>query len=347
MLLGIALHAALAYATFGWAVTDPSQSELFNWIFYLVHGFRMQLFFLLSGFFTAMLYQRYGLKAILRHRLKRVFLPLLLFTPVLTPLVEWILQLARSKQGGADSFNPPPDSSWLENFNFHHLWFLWFLCLMILGFAVISYLPKPKIHKQWMSSPRCLLWLIPLTVLPQLWATRSYPLYGPESSLSLIPIPSVLIYYAIFYGFGASLYHYGDEGVAKHWRLKLALAICLLFPSGMIFEWWSFSTAPSLQWLSDLLQVSFTWLMIFACIGLFREKCTKQSPMMRYLSDASYWLYLAHLPLIFGLQLALQDWPLSCWIKFPLVNFISFSLLLLSYHYWVKGKFLGRLLNGK
>jgi peptidoglycan/LPS O-acetylase OafA/YrhL len=347
MLLGIALHAALAYTTFGWAVSDPSQSKLFNWFFHLIHGFRMQLFFLLSGFFTAMLYQRRGLKALLSHRAKRVFLPLVIFTPLLIPLTEWILTLTRTKQGDAEKFAPSPNSSWLETFNFHHLWFLWFLCLMVLGFAIISYLPKPRFQKKWMSSPRCLLWLIPLTLLPQLWTTRGYPLYGPESSLGLLPIPSVFFYYSIFYGFGATLYHFSDEDVARHWRLKLVLALCFLFPTGMFFEWWSIYNAPSLQWLSDLLQVSFSWLMIFGCIGFFREKLSQPSPKMRYLSDASYWLYLAHLPLVFGLQLALQDWPLSCWFKFPLVNLFSFSLLLLSYHYMVRGKIVGKLLNGK
>ncbi|MEO1857758.1 MAG: acyltransferase family protein [Rubritalea sp.] len=347
MLLGIALHAGLAYATFGWAVTDPSQSEVFNWFFFLVHGFRMQLFFLLSGFFTAMIYQRRGLKFLLNHRLKRVALPLLIFTPILTPLVEWVLRMARTKQGNAEVFNSVTNVPWLETFNFHHLWFLWFLCLMVLAFALISALPKPRISKKWINSPRCLLWLIPLTMLPQLWMTRAYPLYGPESSLNFIPIPYVFFYYAIFYGFGAILYHFGDEVVTKHWKLKLLIALCVLFPSGMLLEWWSLYNVPTLQWVSDLLQVSFSWLMIFACIGLFREKLSQPSPKVRYLSDASYWLYLAHLPLVFGLQLAILDWPLSSWVKFLLVNLFSFSLLLISYHYGVKGKILGKLLNGK
>lgn len=347
MLLGIALHAALAYATFGWAVSDPSQSETFNWFFHLVHGFRMQLFFLLSGFFTAMLYQKRGMRPLLSHRLKRVFLPLLLFTPILIPLTEWVLQLNRTQQGNGESFATPTNASWFEVFNFHHLWFLWFLCLFVLGFALISKIAKFNLHKKWFNSPRCLIWLIPLTLIPQLWMTRAYPLFGPVSSLGLIPISSVLFYYAIFYGFGATIYHFGDAGIARQWRLKLALALFILFPTGMFFEWWSLYNAPSLQWISDLLQVSFSWLMVFGCIGFFREKCAQPSPKMRYLSDASYWLYLAHLPLVFGLQLAILEWPLTCWVKFPLVNLFSFSLLLLSYHFLVRGKFLGRFLNGK
>ena len=339
MLLGIALHASMAYTTFGWAVTDPSESEFFNWLFFAVHGFRMQLFFLISGFFTAMLYQKRGLKALLAHRFKRVFIPLIIFTPLFIPLTQWVLKAARTKQGTQQFFESMHSDPWIETFNLHHLWFLWFLCIFVLGFALTSFFPKPKLNKKWFSSPRCLLWLIPLTMVSQLYLTRDYPTYGPESSLGIIPIPAVLFYYSIFFGFGAALYHFGDNGISKNWKSNLALSLLILFPAGIVIEWWSFYNQPSLQWLSDLLQVSFSWLMTFACIGLFREKFANPSPRFRYLSDASYWLYIAHLPLVFGIQLLIQDWPLSCWIKFPLVTLSSFGVLLLSYHFYVRGKF--------
>jgi len=352
MLLGIALHAAVAYTTYGWSVSDSSQSVVFNWFCSAVHGFRMQLFFVLSGYFTAMLQQRRGTSYLLNHRLKRVFLPLILFTPILIPLIDWILAIARYRQTGAHTTSPDTFSAWFSSFSLHHLWFLWFLYLIVLAYALISKIPKPsflhqKFGEKWSSSPRCLLWVIPLTMLPQHWSTRGYPLFGPESSLGLIPMPSVLIYYAIFFGVGVTLFHFGDAAIARHWRLKLTLSLVLLFPVGMIFERWSINNYSHLQWASDIIQVSYTWLMVFGCIGFFREKCAQPSPKMRYLSDASYWLYLAHLPLVFGIQLAIQDWPLSFWIKFPLVNLLSFSLLLLSYHFLVRGKFLGKLLNGK
>ena len=61
MLLGIALHAALAYIPGGaWMVSDEQVAPL-GMLVIGVHGFRMQLFFLLSGFFAAMLWQRRGL----------------------------------------------------------------------------------------------------------------------------------------------------------------------------------------------------------------------------------------------------------------------------------------------
>ena len=76
MLLGIVLHAALAYTGIPiWPTVDdawPPFMEINN----IIHGFRMPLFFLLSGFFTAMLWKRRGLGGLLIHRVKRILLPL-------------------------------------------------------------------------------------------------------------------------------------------------------------------------------------------------------------------------------------------------------------------------------
>ena len=79
MLLGIALHTALSFIpSLPWSVQDTKQDGGFHMFFFAVHGFRMPLFFLLSGFFTAMLWQKRGLASLLMHRTKRILLPLLL-----------------------------------------------------------------------------------------------------------------------------------------------------------------------------------------------------------------------------------------------------------------------------
>ena len=38
---------------------------------------------------------------------------------------------------------------------------------------------------------------------------------------------------------------------------------------------------------------------------------------MRYLSDASYWLYLTHLPLVIGAQMLLVTWPINIHLQAP------------------------------
>ena len=50
MLLGIVLHAGLSFTPFPWAVQDERQSSFFWFLFAAIHGFRMPVFFVLSGF---------------------------------------------------------------------------------------------------------------------------------------------------------------------------------------------------------------------------------------------------------------------------------------------------------
>ena len=76
MLLGIALHAAIPYAPgFPWALRDSQSSDLFALLFMAIHGFRMPLFFLISGFLTVMVWRQKGMRALLRQRLIRILLP--------------------------------------------------------------------------------------------------------------------------------------------------------------------------------------------------------------------------------------------------------------------------------
>jgi hypothetical protein len=67
----------------------------------------------------------------------------------------------------------------------------------------------------------------------------------------------------------------------------------------------------------------------------------------RYLADSSYYLFLAHLPLVFFLQVVFAKVPLHWTVKFPLIFTIALTVLLVSYHYWVRPTFIGALLNGR
>ena len=92
MLLGIALHASLAFFPAFWAVQDSKvdQDGLYDEFFHAVHGFRMPLFFLLSGFFTTMVWRRRGLVSLVRQRVTRVFIPLAIGAVTIVPLMDWV-----------------------------------------------------------------------------------------------------------------------------------------------------------------------------------------------------------------------------------------------------------------
>jgi peptidoglycan/LPS O-acetylase OafA/YrhL len=89
------------------------------------------------------------------------------------------------------------------------------------------------------------------------------------------------------------------------------------------------------------------WYWSFALIGFAMKCLATPSRVWRYFADASYWIYLAHLPLVMFFQVLLAPVPLHWSIKFPVVVAASMTLLLLTYRYWVRHTWLGKLLNGR
>jgi peptidoglycan/LPS O-acetylase OafA/YrhL len=82
------------------------------------------------------------------------------------------------------------------------------------------------------------------------------------------------------------------------------------------------------------------------CVGAGLRFLATPSAKVRYLADASYWMYLAHVPLVMALQAALMHLEAPWWLKFPAVVLGACALLLWSYRLWVRPTWIGALLNG-
>ena len=521
MLLGIGLHAALSFIPGFWPVQDSLHNDTFSLFFSAIHGFRMPLFFLISGFFTAMLWRKRGLGALLKHRFKRVFIPCMIGLVTIVPALNWSIGKAfsrpsgsgsgppadiwaaavvgdhdvierelvdgvdingqqpgaetgptaltlaalydrtatvalllekgavadaRNKDGGAplhaaaflgrpgparlllesgadpearDAKNQRPQdllaidwkltefiasliqlelsreeveagraevaqllvehdatidmtssgasqdagfqaklAGWFITPVFHHLWFLWFLCWLVPAFALCAALADKL---GWRSPPKWLvlspirfLWLIPLTLIPQFFMGWLAPVFGPDTSAGLLPLPHVLFYYAIFFGFGALYFVSDDEKgrVGKWWAVTLPLALLILFPIGLALT----DGGPEVRarigddgarhLIASVFKVSYAWMMSFAFMGLFRRLLSRESRAMRYISDSSYWLYVAHLPLVILAQIAVRDWQAPTVLKFAVICVGVTGVLLIIYQFLVRYTWIGRLLNG-
>ncbi len=89
MLLGIVLHGMLSFVGWPvWPVQDVHQSESYAIVIGFIHGFRMPLFFFVSGFFTMMTWKRNGTTALLVGRFQRIALPFLIFGIFLIPILN-------------------------------------------------------------------------------------------------------------------------------------------------------------------------------------------------------------------------------------------------------------------
>ena len=362
MLLGVVLHAALTFFPEAWPVQDRTAGFHGPWeeLGLAVHGFRMPAFFLLSGFFTAMLWRRRGLPALIRHRLRRVALPLALAMVTVGPAMDWVVDRAlRSRAKGFSVHELAPRLG-----EFHHLWFLWMLLWLLAGFVVVAFVadrvrPEPPRgdHGGRGAQPAWLRWvmwlLIPLTLLPQLGMAKggAYPMFGPDTDTGLLPPLHLLAYYAAFFAFGALAYGRRDRNGAlladtlgRRWPVVLPISVLVAFPVGLAVTY-----LPEVRsWaVSQVLQVLYAWGMCLGLIGLFRILLTRERPSVRYLADASYWIYLVHLPLVIGAQIVVRDWPLPSGIKFLLITAGVTAVLLLTYQAFVRYTPIGTLLNGR
>jgi hypothetical protein len=225
---------------------------------------------------------------------------------------------------------------------FGHLWFLWFLCWLVVLFLLFaplySFLPL-AVARGVLLPGWCLLWLVPLTLVPQLFQGVLGSGLGPDTSTGVLPWPHVLAYYAVFF-FGGALYfdtHNHGGRVGRWWWLWLPMA-AIFFPLARIFL-----GDPI---LSGVFQVLFAWSAIFGLLGLFRVLVPRESFMIRYVSDSAYWLYLAHLPLVVWLQHVIRDWNYPAEAKCAGITIVSTLALLLSYALLVRPTYLGTILNG-
>src|SRR5690606_25091159 len=56
MLLGIVLHSSVPFMTsMKWYITAPQQSYVLSYLYYFINAFRMPGFFLIAGFFSALM----------------------------------------------------------------------------------------------------------------------------------------------------------------------------------------------------------------------------------------------------------------------------------------------------
>lgn len=106
MLLGIAVHASLSFFPSMWMVADRRQDDSIGMLFHALHGFRMPVFFVMSGFFTAMLAQRMGPGGMVKHRRRRVLTPMLLGLVTIIPLTNWISSVAVSSAAATADDRP-------------------------------------------------------------------------------------------------------------------------------------------------------------------------------------------------------------------------------------------------
>ena len=147
MLMGVYFHLAHAYSIFPntWSRNPEAVSAVFSYFIEFSHYFRMHAFFLISGFFGALLYERKGAREMIRNRFKRIFLPLIIFLwpiYILNILGGEFAKYQNQGLGIIQSFDNSLGIFYsiegLIPWRTDHLWFLMYLFFM----SIIAFLTK-------------------------------------------------------------------------------------------------------------------------------------------------------------------------------------------------------------
>lgn len=339
MWLGVVLHAVIAYQTeprAGWP-QDANRWLGMDYIYVYLHAFRMPLFFLVAGFFAHFLSQKIGLSAFLQHRWKRIVIPFVLSIIFIVPLCSFVFSLKNVlSTGGVDNvfvevLNQMPLWS-----GFYHLWFLYYLILFYVIQVTCQSLNFSKVEA--VKFNEGLFWASTLFLV----GVQYYFYKGPvEAWTGLIPKAGQIVYYGYFYLLGFLIFGNPDFLFAhKTIRYSCLAAGILLIPCIIHFY-------DDLNHLGQSALLSFqTNLLIIGHIALFMHLFKNPSKRVRYLSDASYWFYLIHLPLVVVFQLYFLQFDWAPWIKALLNIAITTFISLISYDYLVRYTWIGRQLNG-
>ena len=88
-------------------------------------------------------------------------------------------------------------------------------------------------------------------------------------------------------------------------------------------------------------------MLVFGVLGLFVRYADTPRPVIRYLSDASYWMYLVHVAPVIWLNGLLATSTAPAVVKFAIVLAGTTLISLLTYRYFVRSTIIGELLNGR
>ncbi|MCP3860115.1 MAG: acyltransferase family protein, partial [Phycisphaeraceae bacterium] len=98
---------------------------------------------------------------------------------------------------------------------------------------------------------------------------------------------------------------------------------------------------------NQCLQATTCWILILGITGVSERLFTRANPAVRYMVDASYWIYLMHLPLTFFIPALFRHWNMWGLVKMPVMIVLVTVVLLVVYHVAVRGTALGVLLSGR
>jgi len=249
MFLGLVLHASVVFALW---TNDPNRthdepSKILHYTFEFIHVFRMQLFFLVAGFFSLMICQKRGAASFAKNRFVRIAVPFVLCVLLLQPLSAAVYLV--DVKGAGESLmsrymelllNPEyilREQRFTGNW-FWHFWFLHVLMYLI-GALLVGFVVAKRFNLKFGFVPRLLeilggkfgVLILTLVTFPCLMFNSA--MFGEVPTIGTAV--DTVIYYGLFFTMGVMLFANQSAldrfaGNIKYHLIPFVVAVCILIP---------------------------------------------------------------------------------------------------------------------
>ena len=324
LLMGVLIHVLMLFLE----PADGSETRLgASIIFIWIHTWRMPLFMLLAGFFTAFSLAKRDVGNYALNRLIRLGAPILLLWSVIPAIDEAATEL----------FKIPELISWLFydvpfTLRLDHLWFLYYL-LLFYGVLLLLESINPKIFSfiadYKLSLTRVLILWLPILILLSPVNKPTGGIFGDiPATFGEVHIGSML-FMASFFIIGIQIHknsHFLES--LKRMRFWLpSLIVSSLIPIGLLgwggfkYEPFAFS-GPLEMWIVNGLAGSATLLLVLSIMGFAMHRISSSGQMLRWLVRLSYPIYVFHLMFVISVSGTLMFFGVNDWIV-VLLGFLS------------------------
>jgi len=334
LLMGVLLHVLMLFLEpFDGSEPRLGASIVFIWI----HTWRMPLFMLLAGFFTALSLSKRDTGNYAFNRLIRLGVPLLLLWSVIPAIDEEASRLFKIPELISYIFYDIPFT-----FRLDHLWFLYYL-LIFYSVLLLIKTAVPVIYSFILgfelSLSRVLMVWLPILILLSPLNKPTGGIFGNDPiTFGEINLGSML-FMASFFMIGMQAYKSSQflENLQRTRFWLPSLIIFSLIPIGLLVwggvkdEPFAFSGLMEL-WIVNSLSGSAALLLVLSIIGLAMHKISSSGQILRWLVKLSYPIYVFHLMFVISVSGTLMFFGINDWLV-VLLGFASGILFPLVIYY--------------